>query len=728
MAGLFIYSLCIIQLGWERSGLAASLALSVSMIPVVTTTAEVVLRLVPNGLREASLALGTTQWQTVRRVVLPTARPGLVTAVLLGVARVIGETSPVLLVAGSTNELNYDPTHGPQLSLPLFVFTGMRQPLDVAIQRAFGAGVVLLVLVVVFFALARIVGGREPGHLSGRQRRRLAAAAASRGENRMIAVRRIVAVVAATMAAGLVLVPAPAAQADTYVPISGAGSTWSQVAVDAWRADIRASGVVVNFAGTGSTDGRSQFIQATVDFANTEIPFQNPPEPGQQAESPSRDYAYLPIVAGGTSFMYNLTVGGAAGPRPAALGEHAVEDLHRRDHPLERPGDHRRLRQAAPRHPDHPRRPLRRRRRLGAVHQVHGQPGALDLLPLHPRQAAPQQRLPERLLLPGLRELEGPGRARTASPTTSRRRTAPGSIGYVEYAYAKRINFPVIGLLNKAGYYAQPTAGNVAVALTKAADQPRPDPEPRVGLHQPGPAGLPDVELQLHGHPDVDGLAVQHRQGQDALDVHQLLPVPGPAEGRHPRLLTAAQEPRARRLRPGQADPGRGRVAGASTSCNNPALDILNSAPQPDPCTKQGATGCGTGASTNGAGASNGNGNGNGNGGKGGGTTTASGTTDGATTTDATGGAGTTDPGTVDPLGGAAAPTAADPLAGGAAVDPAAADTGGGAALAAAPGAVVQLTGGRDGQGSAAAWIGVVALALTVLTPPFLLQRHRRRR
>jgi phosphate transport system permease protein len=173
VAGLFIYSLAIIELGWERSGLAASLALSVSMIPVVTTTAEVVLRLVPNGLREASLALGTTQWQTVRRVVLPTARPGLVTAVLLGVARIIGETSPVLLVAGSTNELNYDPTHGPQLSLPLFVFTGMRQPLDVAISRAFGAAVVLLVLVVVFFALARIIGGREPGHISGRKRRRM---------------------------------------------------------------------------------------------------------------------------------------------------------------------------------------------------------------------------------------------------------------------------------------------------------------------------------------------------------------------------------------------------------------------------------------------------------------------------------------------------------------------------------------------------------------------------
>src|SRR4051812_30038102 len=174
VAGLFIYSMLILQLGQERSGLAASLALSVSMIPVVVTTAEVVLRLVPNGLREASLALGTTQWQTVRRVVLPTARSGLVTAVLLGVARVIGETSPVLLVAGSTAELNYDASHGPQVSLPLFVFNQMRLPLDQAIQRAFGAAVVLLVLVVVLFGLARIIGGKPPGHLSARQQRRMA--------------------------------------------------------------------------------------------------------------------------------------------------------------------------------------------------------------------------------------------------------------------------------------------------------------------------------------------------------------------------------------------------------------------------------------------------------------------------------------------------------------------------------------------------------------------------
>ncbi len=114
---------------------------------------------------------------------LPTARPGLVTAVLLGVARVIGETSPVLLVAGSTNELNWDPTHGPMLSLPLFAFTQMRMPLDTAIARAFGSSVVLLVLVVVLFGLARMLGGRPPGHMSRRKLRRLGAARARRLES-----------------------------------------------------------------------------------------------------------------------------------------------------------------------------------------------------------------------------------------------------------------------------------------------------------------------------------------------------------------------------------------------------------------------------------------------------------------------------------------------------------------------------------------------------------------
>jgi phosphate transport system permease protein len=180
VAGLFIYSMLVLRHHLDPSGFAASLALCVSMIPVVTKTAEVVLRLVPGGLREASLALGVSQWETVWRVVLPTARPGLVTAVLLGVARVIGETSPILIVSGTTNELNADPLHGAQVSLPLFIFNQARMPLDTAVARAFGAAVVLLFLIVFLFSVARIVGGRAPGHISRRKLRRVSASIAAR--------------------------------------------------------------------------------------------------------------------------------------------------------------------------------------------------------------------------------------------------------------------------------------------------------------------------------------------------------------------------------------------------------------------------------------------------------------------------------------------------------------------------------------------------------------------
>jgi phosphate transport system permease protein len=173
LAGLFIFAAVVLTLGFNRSGLAASLALAVEMLPIVTRTSELVLRLVPNGLREASTALGASQWETVRRVVLPSARPSLVTAVLLGVARVVGETSPILLTAGFTNELNYDPLHGPQVSLPLFAFTEVRFPIDNAITRAFGAAVALLLLVLVLFTAARVIAGRPLGHVGRRERRRL---------------------------------------------------------------------------------------------------------------------------------------------------------------------------------------------------------------------------------------------------------------------------------------------------------------------------------------------------------------------------------------------------------------------------------------------------------------------------------------------------------------------------------------------------------------------------
>ena len=178
VAGLFVYAAVIQAITHERSGLAAGIAITVMMLPIVIRSADVVLRLVPQNLREASYALGSSRWQTVWQVVLPTARSGLVTSVILGTARGIGETSPVLLTSGITAAMNVNPLAGPMISLPLQVFDFVRSPEPTMVARGFGTAAVLLLLVLILFLLARGLGGRAPGELSDRQHlaaRRLAA-------------------------------------------------------------------------------------------------------------------------------------------------------------------------------------------------------------------------------------------------------------------------------------------------------------------------------------------------------------------------------------------------------------------------------------------------------------------------------------------------------------------------------------------------------------------------
>ncbi|GAA2014184.1 phosphate ABC transporter permease PstA [Nocardioides kribbensis] len=157
VAGLFVYTVWIVALGRDRSGLAAAFAIAVMMLPIIARAADVVLRVVPGGLREASLALGASRWRTVWHVVLPTARPGLATAVILGVARGVGETSPVLLTSGAAPFLVKGPTDGVMNSLPLFIYTNVRSGEPTAINRAFGAATVLLLLVLLLFVLARLL-------------------------------------------------------------------------------------------------------------------------------------------------------------------------------------------------------------------------------------------------------------------------------------------------------------------------------------------------------------------------------------------------------------------------------------------------------------------------------------------------------------------------------------------------------------------------------------------
>ncbi|RAY11384.1 phosphate ABC transporter permease PtsA [Actinomadura craniellae] len=158
VAGLFVYSILILQFGWGFSGFAGSLALAVLMLPTVTITAEQVLRVVPGGLREASLALGAPQWRTVLMVVLPTARAGLSTAVILGMARVVGETAPMILTAFGSSTLNANVFSGQQDDLPLFVYNQVSSSQDTQVQRAWAGALVLLALVLVLFVLARLLG------------------------------------------------------------------------------------------------------------------------------------------------------------------------------------------------------------------------------------------------------------------------------------------------------------------------------------------------------------------------------------------------------------------------------------------------------------------------------------------------------------------------------------------------------------------------------------------
>lgn len=170
VAGLFVYTVVIVALGFPRSGFAAAMALSVMMLPIIARAADVVLRVVPGGLREASLALGASRWRTVWHVVLPTARPGLATALILGVARGVGETSPVLLTSGAASFLVTSPTDGVMNSLPLFIFNGARSPEPLMIERAFAAATVLMVLVLTLFVIARLVA--RPRTATSRRRRR----------------------------------------------------------------------------------------------------------------------------------------------------------------------------------------------------------------------------------------------------------------------------------------------------------------------------------------------------------------------------------------------------------------------------------------------------------------------------------------------------------------------------------------------------------------------------
>lgn len=161
VAGLFILSSIVFPITKAYSGLVGSLALVILMIPTIARTSEEVLNLIPNDLREAGVALGGTQWRTVAMVVVPAAKSGLVTALILGVARVAGETAPILLLTGGGDALNFNPLDGAMGSLPFYVWKCFMIGTEESITRGWAGLLVLLVVVLILFSAARLVGSRK---------------------------------------------------------------------------------------------------------------------------------------------------------------------------------------------------------------------------------------------------------------------------------------------------------------------------------------------------------------------------------------------------------------------------------------------------------------------------------------------------------------------------------------------------------------------------------------
>jgi phosphate transport system permease protein len=157
VAALFVFALWVTTLGLPQSAFAVSLALVLLMLPVVVRNTEEMLKLVPDELREASYALGIPKWKTIMRVVIPTALPGIISGILLALARVMGETAPVLVLVGYSRSINFDVLDGNMASLPLLIYTELTNPEAAGALRVWGAALTLILLIAALYLAAAFV-------------------------------------------------------------------------------------------------------------------------------------------------------------------------------------------------------------------------------------------------------------------------------------------------------------------------------------------------------------------------------------------------------------------------------------------------------------------------------------------------------------------------------------------------------------------------------------------
>jgi phosphate transport system permease protein len=158
--GLFVYIALIVGTGSSYAGFKGSIALSLLMLPVVIRSAEVILLQVPNALRESALALGAPRWRVIGSVVLPTALPGMVTGVLLAIARAAGETAPLLFTAAAAHETSFN-LSGFMNSLPVQIYNDVTSPTPAVVERAWGAALTLVLMILLLNVIARLVARRS---------------------------------------------------------------------------------------------------------------------------------------------------------------------------------------------------------------------------------------------------------------------------------------------------------------------------------------------------------------------------------------------------------------------------------------------------------------------------------------------------------------------------------------------------------------------------------------
>lgn len=161
IAGLFILAAVVYPLTKSYSGFQGSLALAILMIPTVARTAEEVLLLIPNDLRESGVALGGTQWRTVQQIVIPAAKSGLVTSLILGIARVAGETAPIVLLTGGGDTTHWNIFSGPIGTLPFYIWRAYGAGTETSVARAWTGILILLLIVFALFSLARFFSRKQ---------------------------------------------------------------------------------------------------------------------------------------------------------------------------------------------------------------------------------------------------------------------------------------------------------------------------------------------------------------------------------------------------------------------------------------------------------------------------------------------------------------------------------------------------------------------------------------